>query len=69
MLSDIYIAVYNNPLSYVNQDLTCLDEKYANTGHVFTGIALTHFDHGFYSVDVQNENISIKKENILQSNN
>lgn len=68
MLSDINIAIYKNPLSNVIQDLNCLDKKYATTGLVFTGIVSTHFDHGADSVDVQNENISLNKENILLSN-
>jgi len=65
MLSDIFTAVYYNPLSNaVNNDLACLVENYATTDQVST-----HFDNGAYSVDVKNENISFKKKNISQSNN
>jgi len=69
MLSDIYIAVYNNPLSNVIEDLIYLDENLATAGHV-DGIASTHCVYGTFSVYLKNENISHKKENMLsQSNN
>jgi len=68
MLSDIYIAFYNNPLSNVIDNLTNLYDNSA-TGHVDAGIASTHFNYGTNFVYVQNESISHKKTSISQSNN
>lgn len=68
MLSDIYIAVHNNPLSHEIADCTYLG-KISVDGHVQNSSASTNFDHWTYSVDIQSENISDKKENITQSNN
>jgi len=69
MLSDVYISVYNNPLSTVIEDLTYLDENSATAGHVDASIASTHIVYGTFSVYLKNESISHKKENISQSNN
>eukprot|EP00102_Acyrthosiphon_pisum_P019007 XP_016656217.1 PREDICTED: uncharacterized protein LOC100569960 [Acyrthosiphon pisum] len=66
MLSDIYIAVYNNPLSNVIEDLTYLDENSATASHVDAGIASSHFVNGTFSVYLKNDSISHKKENISQ---
>ncbi|XP_025208738.1 uncharacterized protein LOC112604083 [Melanaphis sacchari] len=54
MLSDIYIKLYNNSLCTVKKDLT----NYA--------IASYDFRNGTYSIDIQNEDITFKTENIFQ---
>jgi len=59
--------VYNNPLSNVIADLTYLDKVSVN-GTVYANIVSSSFDHWTYSVDIQNESMSDKKENISQSN-
>jgi len=69
MLSDIYIAAYNNPLSNAIEDLSYLDKNSATAGYVDFGFVFINFVPGTFPVLLKHKSISHKKKNISQSNN